>query len=280
MKKRNLLSSFSGGNTSAVMTKRLHDEYSDQFKIVTVFANTGQENEATLEFVRDFEINFRIPVVWVEAVINAGKRKGTRHRIVTFETAARDGNPFEDMIVKYGIPNTAFPHCTRELKLQPIKSYLASIGWKKKDYLSAVGIRTDERRRVSKKAGKNKILYPLIDMFPSDKQDVNDAVEDWPFKLNLPPYKGNCKWCWKKTDSKHVRLIHETPEIYDFPRRMESLYGFNGAGTEMGRRVFSGNRDQPIQCLSLRRSRKLPVLFRLMMMIIPDAVKAANCMKQ
>jgi 3'-phosphoadenosine 5'-phosphosulfate sulfotransferase (PAPS reductase)/FAD synthetase len=49
---RRLLVSFSGGETSALMTKLCHERLSDQYdEILTVFSNTGQEDEATLEFV-------------------------------------------------------------------------------------------------------------------------------------------------------------------------------------------------------------------------------------
>ena len=44
--------SFSGGKTSAYMTKWLMDNKKQDYdEIVVTFANTGQENEETLEFV-------------------------------------------------------------------------------------------------------------------------------------------------------------------------------------------------------------------------------------
>jgi len=39
--------------------------------------------------------------------------------LVTFETASRNGEPFEEMIQKYGITNMQSPQCTRNLKGLP-----------------------------------------------------------------------------------------------------------------------------------------------------------------
>jgi 3'-phosphoadenosine 5'-phosphosulfate sulfotransferase (PAPS reductase)/FAD synthetase len=81
-----------------------------------VFANTGEEDERTLEFVDRCDKEWGLNVVWVEAEVSPTKRVGTSHRIVTFETATRGPSLFERMIEKYGIPNKSAPHCTRELK--------------------------------------------------------------------------------------------------------------------------------------------------------------------
>ena len=51
MSKRKLVISLSGGRTSAVMTKEIIKRLSDQFDITIIFANTGCEDEATLEFI-------------------------------------------------------------------------------------------------------------------------------------------------------------------------------------------------------------------------------------
>lgn len=238
MNKKKLLASFSGGRTSAYMTKWLIDNKLEEYEILVVFANTGEEHEKTLEFVKRCDDTFGFNVVWVESVPKEqGKSSG--HKVVSFESAARNGEPFEAMIGRYGIPNSSYPHCTRELKLNPIKSYLKSIGWEIGDYETAIGIRTDEMRRVSRKAEAKNIIYPLVDMIATDKQDVNDWFEEQPFNLDLLEHQGNCKWCWKKSFAKHFRLISESPEIYDFPRRMEAEHGRTGAGASVGEpRVF------------------------------------------
>lgn len=89
--KPKLLVSFSGGETSAFMAQWLWKHHRDDYDMIFVFANTGQENEETLEFVQKCADHFGFPVVWVEAVVHHGKRKASTHRIVDFETASRDG---------------------------------------------------------------------------------------------------------------------------------------------------------------------------------------------
>src|SRR4051812_21794137 len=115
---KTLLISFSGGRTSAYMTKLIleSNQYDDFIKIV-LFANTGKERNETLDFVNECDHRWNFGTVWIESVVHHDERKGSTHKIVTYETASRQGQPFEDVILKYGIPNAAFPHCTRELKL-------------------------------------------------------------------------------------------------------------------------------------------------------------------
>ena len=225
MHKENLLVSFSGGKTSAYMARRLQLEMPDKFNFYYVFANTGQEKEETLEFVHKCDQEFSLGVIWVEAVIDPARGIGTKHKVVDYYTAARAGEPFEEMIKKYGIPNMSFPHCTRELKLAPIKSFMRSLGVK---YSTAIGIRADEYRRVNAKAKQERIIYPLIDFWCVDKQMVNEAWDTQKFNLRLLEHEGNCSWCWKKATSKHFRLISEAPHIFDFPRRMEETYPMAG----------------------------------------------------
>jgi hypothetical protein len=220
--------SVSGGRTSLRMAKLIKERLSGKYELVFVFSNTSLEDERTLVFLDRCDREWDLDLKWVEAVINPVFGQGTTHRVVTFETAARNGEVFEEMIKVYGIPNDNFEPCNRELKLNAMKSYMRSIGWDK--YETAVGIRMDERRRVNAaNAAKHRIIYPLIDIWPLDKQDITTFWEDQPFDLGLEDHEGNCKTCWKKSDKKHFRLIAEQPESYEFNRRMEALYGWHGA---------------------------------------------------
>jgi hypothetical protein len=227
------------------MTKLLLDKFGDTHDIRVTFANTGEEDERTLRFVHMCDEVFGFKTVWLEAVVHPGAGVGTTHRVVTYATASRKGEPYEEVIRKYGVPNVVFQPCNRELKLRPMRSYLRSIGWGPGSYDTAIGIREDEPRRVKASASAERIIYPLVDMFPTDKQDVNEWWKQQPFQLGLQEHEGNCKWCWKKSLSKHMRLISERPEIYDFPRRMEEQHGFSGARTNDGkpRVFFRGNRS-------------------------------------
>ena len=238
----NLLLSFSGGETSAFMTKYCLDNISHKYdNVKVVFANTGQEHEKTLKFINACDKNFGFEVIWVEAVINKQHRKGTKHKVVSYETADRHGGVYEKMIEKYGIPNKSYPHCTRELKLQPITSYLRSIGWKKNSYDTAIGIRADEIHRISSKVDTERIIYPLIEYFPMTKEKINDWWSKQGFRLDIPGYLGNCTWCWKKSEKKLGLVYKHDNSIFNFPRRMEYEHGKYADGNP--RFFFRGNKS-------------------------------------
>lgn len=225
MDKKKLLVSFSGGETSAFMAKWLIDNKSDEFDMVFVFANTGQENEETLQFVENCSSYFGFKVHWVEAVVHHNQRKACTHKVVNYQTAARLGEPFEQVISKYGIPNQPFPHCTRELKLNPITSFTKEY-FKSNDYYTAIGIRSDEMDRINSKAKENRLIYPLIekDYIPTTKPKINGWWLEQPFRLQLKGYQGNCKTCWKKSDKKLYTIAQENPELFLFMDRMEEIY--------------------------------------------------------
>lgn len=244
--KKKLFVSTSGGETSEYMGKYLLDEYSDEYDMVFMFANTGGEDDRTLDFVRKCDDEFEFNTVWVEALIHkgtrgvGGRRKGrsTGHTVVNYESASRNNEPFEAMIKEYGIPNHAYPHCTRELKLNPMLSYIKSIGWKKGCFSTAIGIRIDEDRRVSKKAELDNIIYPFIDMQPTTKEDVKAWWKDQVFQLGLMEHEGNCITCHKKSMRKINMLIRDNPKAFDFNRRMELENGLCGYNEDGARRVF------------------------------------------
>jgi 3'-phosphoadenosine 5'-phosphosulfate sulfotransferase (PAPS reductase)/FAD synthetase len=171
--KQKILISFSGGRTSAFMCWFMLNSWKerDKYEMVVVFANTGKERQETLDFVRSCDRYFGFKTVWVEAVINSISGEGTTHRIVDFNTADRVGNPFEFMIAKYGMPNQNAPHCSRELKKQPIKSYARSIRWF--DYQTALGIRTDEPKRLNWIAKKKEKFIYFAELMKVTKSDVN-----------------------------------------------------------------------------------------------------------
>jgi 3'-phosphoadenosine 5'-phosphosulfate sulfotransferase (PAPS reductase)/FAD synthetase len=216
-------------------------------QVIVTFANTGQENEETLIFAKKCDEHFGFKTIWLEAmprfkiggvIMNVienidkalntnwiGSRLGTKFRIVNFDLANRDGLVYESVIARYGLPNNANSFCTRELKLRPMTSYLRSRGWKRKKYFSAIGLRVDEIDRISKDRKELKLYYPAISDKPMTKPQINGFWQLQPFRLNLKGYQGNCKWCFKKHDPKLWQLAKETPEIFEFPARMEEKYG-------------------------------------------------------
>lgn len=234
--------SFSGGRTSAYMTYMLKQHWGDKYDFIVIFANTGMEHPKTLEFIAACDLFFGFNTVWVEGVVHHGVKKASTHRIVDFFNASRNGEPYEAYISKYGIPNRAFPQCTREMKLYPMQSYLRSLGINHKTIPTAIGIREDEKRRVSKSAGVENIIYPLVDVWPTDKQEVLDWWKEQPFDLEIDEFEGNCVGCWKKSIKKHFLQIERDPSCYDFYRRMEDLYRTHGA-QDCERVFFRGPTD-------------------------------------
>lgn len=230
---KNLLVSFSGGETSAFMAQWLNNHY-EEFgyeNIVFVFANTGIENEQTLEFVERCDKHFGLNIQWIEAEINYEKQKGTTFYRTDFDSASRNGEPFEAMIKKYGIPNQNFPHCTRELKQVPIQKF-GKQWFNGEKYHLAIGIRQDEADRINPKSKEVGIIYPLIsrNMIPATKPMINFYWRSMPFRLELKGYQGNCATCWKKGDRKLYQIAKENPKAFDFMDRMEQKYpiGRNG----------------------------------------------------
>lgn len=243
----------SGGRTSAYLTENtllLHSlGYFPDTKFVITFANTGREHEKTLEFVNNCSLRWQElyghSVVWLEAVVHDGWKSST-HKIVSYETACRDGEVFEDVTAKYGLPNGNFLHCTRELKENPIISYMASLGgeigrtvnkeWVSANYETWIGIRGDEPKRLGgNKDGKQKKVYPLAEIVPwsscnrwfnliCDKLDVLDFWEDMPFDLDLPEHRGNCEDCHKKSKKKLNMVFNEAPEVFEFSKRLDNKF--------------------------------------------------------
>lgn len=210
MEKEKLLISFSGGRTSAFMTKWCLDNFKDKYEMLVVFANTGKEFNETLDFVEKCDKYFGFNCIWVEAITNPEHRKGTRAKVVDYKTASRNGEPFEDMIAKHGMPSVRSPHCTRELKKHTIYSYAKSIGWKQ--WYTAIGIRIDEIDRVSPNSKKERFIYPLVSNIPTRKNDINKFWSEQSFDLELKTYEGNCDLCFKKSFRKLMTLVKERPE--------------------------------------------------------------------
>src|SRR5512139_29328 len=105
--------SFSGGRTSAYMLWRvLQSNGGLPSDAVVCFANTGKEEEATLRFVDRCSREWGVPIAWVEY------REGPSFERVTFDTAARNGEPMEAIVAQRRgmLPNRAMRFCSGELK--------------------------------------------------------------------------------------------------------------------------------------------------------------------
>ncbi|QJI52285.1 hypothetical protein [Cronobacter phage JC01] len=247
--KPRLVAAMSGGRTSAHMTYRLLQEKSDEYDIKVLFANTGFEHPATLDFVHNCDVQLGFNTVWVEAITHEQKGVRTGWKVVTYETASRKGEPYIEMCRKYGLPNTNYLHCTRELKEIPIHGYLwEALGWAKGEYLTAVGMRIDEPRRIKPKkpdrqTRQNKV-YPLAHWWPTTKEDVLDWWEFMPFDLGIPEHCGNCVFCFKKSDAKLLRAFQDNPEYFHAAAEMEKSCGDVGPNVVEGpRKMYRGFRS-------------------------------------
>jgi 3'-phosphoadenosine 5'-phosphosulfate sulfotransferase (PAPS reductase)/FAD synthetase len=219
--------SFSGGRTSAYMLWRvLQSNRGLPDEAIVCFANTGKEDEATLEFVRDCEINWGVKINWLEFRDNEKK-----YEVVSFETASRNGEPFETLIKKRNyLPNPVSRFCTVELKVRTIHRYLKDNGWKEWD--SMLGIRADEKRRLAKIGnqdyGKHEEKIAPLGEANITKQDVGDFWKQQSFDLKLPNINGvtmhgNCDLCYLKGGAQILSLIQEKPERAVWWAKMESL---------------------------------------------------------
>jgi 3'-phosphoadenosine 5'-phosphosulfate sulfotransferase (PAPS reductase)/FAD synthetase len=198
---------------------------------VVCFANTGKEDEATLRFVRDCGDNWQVPIVWVEY-----RNDERGYAVVDFETASRNGEPFEAIIRKRNyLPNPVTRFCTVELKIRAMHKHLKSIGWKDGDgWDQFVGIRADEERRVSKirarpspETVKETMCLPLADAGITIR-DIDDFWSAQPFKLGLPTVNGktlagNCDLCFLKAGNQVQTLISEKPGRAVWWASMEAL---------------------------------------------------------
>ena len=223
--------SFSGGRTSAYMLWRVLDAHQMSLppEAVVCFANTGKEDEATLEFVRDCSEQWNVPITWLE--YQAAEKVADRWRLVDFDTASRNGEPFEALIRKRNyLPNPVARFCTVELKVRAIHRYLKTIGWTEWD--SMLGIRADEPRRLAKIGnqdyGKHEEKCAPLGQVGITKEDVGAFWRAQPFDLGLPnnngvTMHGNCDLCFLKGGSQVLSLIAEKPERAVWWAKMEAL---------------------------------------------------------
>ena len=215
---------FSSGRTSAALAKYIksNKKYNN---VIYVILNTGKEREESLVFADRCDKEFGLNLIWLEAVINEGKGNGTGYKIVTFETASRNGEPFESMLGKYYLPNNAAGmNCTRELKQRPIDAYLRD-NYKGLDVKRIIGIRADEAHRKSIHAEKEGLIYPFCDEVPVDSKNIRKFWSEMPFDLELKDYEGNCDLCFKKSLKKRLTIISENPKIADWWKKMEDKHG-------------------------------------------------------
>ena len=212
--------SFSGGRTSGYMLWRvLQSNNGLPPEAIVCFANTGKEDEATLRFVKACEENWNVPIVWLEY-----RRADPKYVVVNFETASRNGEPFEEIILKKNfLPNPVTRFCTAELKIRTLNRYLKDLGWDHDENTDWIGIRADEPRRAAK---VDKSRVPLF-VAGITAKDVGEFWSSQTFDLELPnirgkTFHGNCDLCFLKGYPQTLSLIQEKPERAIWWAKMEA----------------------------------------------------------
>lgn len=238
----------SGGRTSAYMLWRVLQEYDmklpDHIKVV--FDNTGKEMKETLDFVRDIEREWGIPVAWIERYVHknpeGSKTKyGATLKIVSHDTAARNGEPFEAAVRAFGVlPNPINRYCSSHMKTKAMLDYAKQCLKWEGHFQAYLGIRADEGARARKLHNTSEGLQDRVCPLWLDgitKYDVADFWKNSRFDLGLPNVNGvtdwgNCDLCFLKSASKKQSIIRERPDLAEWWVKMEGLVSHqSGTGT-------------------------------------------------
>ena len=237
--------SFSGGRTSAFMAKWLLDNKSEEYALSFVFANTGLEHPETLKFIDRCDREWGLNLTWIEAVTHKELGKGQTYKIVDFDSASRNGEPYKLLSSIEGVPCPTRPICTDRLKSTILEKYRNDLG---KSAFSAIGIRVDEIDRMNPNFKKKRLVYPLISMRPTLKPEIINWFKRQRFDLGIPEHLGNCVACWKKTDRKLLTIAKNSPEYFIPIVEIESKYSDilskrDGAVLGVHRKAFRKHRS-------------------------------------
>ena len=250
------LISFSGGRTSGYMLYHILKEYDFSLpdNIYVTFANTGKEAPETLDFVHEVSEKWDVPINWLELEI-AEERPIWRTKIVTYETASRNGEPFDELLRKRPyLPNPVTRFCTSELKIKVMKRFMKNISGYK-DWYNVIGLRYDEPRRVAS-AMRASNYEPWDNVLPmaEAKHTVQDVTDFWSkqnFDLNLTNAygktpAGNCDLCFLKGMDTTISILKERPHMADWWIEKEKQVGA----------TFRKDRPNYIQLLDLSKQQQ------------------------
>lgn len=225
--------SFSGGRTSAYMLWHIVHAHGGRLPpdVLVVFANTGKERPETLRFVHECGIRWAVDVVWAE-----WRDKPEGFERVGFNSASREGEPFERLIAKkQRLPNWRERWCTQFLKVRTIHAVARHfLGLEPGGYTEVIGLRDDEGHRILKglakaESDRRRVKYPLAKAKVS-KADIMAFWRSMPFDLALEPWEGNCDLCFLKARSIRKRIIRDCPSSAAWWARQESVERSNGTG--------------------------------------------------
>lgn len=217
----NIICATSAGLTSVMMAIKMKEWY-PKSNIVNVFINTSKEDERSLIFMNECDKFYNLNLIWLEPIINQQKMFGSTYKISNYDSLYRNGELFEQGIIKYGIPSRVNKWCNRELKQVPLKKYADDL-FGKDNWCLAQGIRTDEVDRISENYKINNTFYPPFENGIS-KRERNKFWKDQPIKLKLKGYEGNCDFCFEKSKRKRMTIAIENPDKLIWWDEMEKKY--------------------------------------------------------
>ena len=160
---------------------------------------------------------------WPRARANAGRehlyepangRREPGYVHVTYETASRNGEPFDNLIDLAGLPNRQYRICTAEMKIRVIKKEMLRLGYRRWDVV--LGLRADELDRVARKRNKPPERWEHVMPLAEAGVVVDDVDAYWraaPFDLQLESHEGNCDVCHLKSTAKRIRIARERPDL-------------------------------------------------------------------
>jgi 3'-phosphoadenosine 5'-phosphosulfate sulfotransferase (PAPS reductase)/FAD synthetase len=249
------LISFSGGRTSGFMLWNIIQAHGGTLPkdIYVTFANTGKEAPETLDFVHEIGQKWGVKIHWLELYFGE-ERPVYRTKEVTYETASRNGEPFEALIDrrKY-LPNPVARFCTSELKVKVMSRFMRKLKGHKTWY-NVIGLRYDEPRRVSSAMRQNNPWENVLPMYHA-KHDVKDVTDFWEkqnFDLNLTNFSGktlagNCDLCFLKGKDTKIKLLKERPEMAGWWIKQEQKFGKDAGAT------FRKDSDNYIKLLDISK---------------------------
>ena len=218
----------SGGRTSGMM------------HALTLAANPGANRKLRW-------LEFRPPETWGD------RPKDARTVDITFETAHRGGQVFEDFLrtlaefrAKTKDLGPVAPHavsrlCTAHMKLHAIHRAIRQ-QFNHEDYTYMVGLRADEPERVRKllrqSTGVCELRCPLSDAGIT-KAMVFQFWSEQPFDLEMEEPHGNCSLCFLKDEGDLAMIMLEDEEEAREWIDLQDRYGDFRRGSTSMRTIFA-----------------------------------------
>lgn len=214
----------SGGRTSGYMAFLAKDDPNGRF----MFQNTGREKPETYDFLNKLDKEYGLNLIWLEYSCPDPLKKAVV-KVVSYETANREGVPFAELIQKRkAIPNKYKRFCTAELKVKTARRWIRSQKLLRWDY--AIGYRADEPTRKVRSDTMQTAVTPLRDKGIT-ALDVAAFWKNNSFDLQLPimpngkTFGGNCEGCFWHSEYQNATLCKQRPESVKWLIEQEEKMG-------------------------------------------------------